>query len=296
LVGFSIGTETYGSITSPCMRCGTTGLRPTFGRVSRAGAMALCWSLDKIGPICRCVEDCALVLAAINGFDAADRSSIDAPFAFDAELPLKDIRVGFSPKWFEKGNDPERSVLDALRKTGVQMVEIALPDWPYDALLTILFCEAAAAFEDLTRSNLDDTLKWQAPQAWPNTFRQSWFLPGIEFVQADRFRRQCMQMMAERFADVHVIIGPSFADSLCLLTNHTGHPSLTLRCGFTSARRNRQGTDGENQPVAAESEPATRVPHGITLVGRLFDEGTLCRVGLALETQLGVGDERPPST
>jgi hypothetical protein len=134
------------------------------------------------------------------------------------------------------------------------------------------------------------------PQAWPNTFRQSWFLPGIEFVQADRFRRQCMQMMAERFADVHVIIGPSFADSLCLLTNNTGHPSLTLRCGFTTARRNRRDADEEDRTDAAASQPATRVPHGITLIGRLFDEGTLCRVGLALEKQLGVWDERPPLT
>jgi Asp-tRNA(Asn)/Glu-tRNA(Gln) amidotransferase A subunit family amidase len=296
LLAFSIGTETYGSITSPCMRCGTTGLRPTFGRVSRAGAMALCWSLDKIGPICRSVEDCAMVLSAINGYDIADPCSIDMPFSFDAEMPLNHVRVGFSPAWFEDGNDQDRAALPALRKTGVQMVEIALPKWPYDALLTMLYCEAASAFEDLTRSHLDDTLKWQAPQAWPNTFRQSWFIPGNEFVQADRFRRQVMHMMAERFADVHVMIGPSFAADLCLISNHTGHPSLTLRCGFT-APRDRRAASQPASPTDSrpDSQPARpRLPHGITLLGRLFDEATLCRVGLALERELGVWDERPP--
>lgn len=303
LVAFSIGTETYGSITSPCVRCGPTGLRPTFGRVSRAGAMALCWSLDKIGPICRSVEDCLMVLAAINGFDDSDPCSIDMPLSFEPDFPLGQIRVGFNPKWFEEGNDQDRAALEALRTTGVQLVEIALPDWPYDALLPMLYCEAAAAFEDLTRSHLDDTLKWQAPQAWPNTFRQSWFIPGNEFVQADRFRRMVMQMMADRFADVDVMIGPSFADSLCLITNYTGHPSLTLRCGFVSPRS--QAADGGGGgSVGAASQPANpaptsrpsprRVPHGITLLGRLFDEGTLCRVGLALERELGVWDERPP--
>jgi Asp-tRNA(Asn)/Glu-tRNA(Gln) amidotransferase A subunit family amidase len=253
--------------------------------------MALCWSLDKVGPICRTVEDCAMVLTAINGFDVADPCSIDMPFAFDADVPLDQIRVGFSPKWFESGHTQERAALQALSGSGVQMVEIALPDWPYDALLTMLYCEAASAFEELTRSHLDDTLKWQAPQAWPNTFRQSWFIPGNEYVQADRFRRQVMQMMADRFADVHVMIGPSFADALCLITNNTGHPSLTLRCGFTTPR-SRRAPAPQSQPAA--SQPAPRQPHGITLLGRLVDEATLCRVGLVLERELGVWDERPP--
>jgi Asp-tRNA(Asn)/Glu-tRNA(Gln) amidotransferase A subunit family amidase len=176
------------------------------------------------------------------------------------------------------------------------MHEIALPEWPYDALLTMLYCEAAAAFEDLTRSNLDDTLRWQAPRAWPNTFRQTWFVPGIEFVQADRFRRQCMHMMAERFSDVDVIFGPSFAGSLCLITNNTGHPSLTLRCGLRTPQRRPSQTQPLQTRAAepAASAPAVRVPHGVTLIGRLFDEGTLCRVGLALEQQLDVWRERPP--
>ncbi len=303
LVGFGIGTETLGSITSPSMRCGTTGLRPTFGRVSRAGAMALCWSLDKIGPICRCVEDTALVLAAINGQDHGDPCTVEMPFAFDATLPLKDLRVGFSPAWFERASDPDKAALEAMKKTGVQMVEIALPDWPYDALITILMCEAAAAFEDLTRSNTDDTLRWQSPNDWPNQFRQTWFLPGVEFVQATRFRRQVMQMMAERFADVHAMIGPSFASSLCLITNMTGHPSLTVRDGFMTRRRGGRGGAGggdgggavsapASQPAA--SQPSVRSPTGLTLLGRLYDEGTLCRVGIALERELDVWRERPP--
>jgi Asp-tRNA(Asn)/Glu-tRNA(Gln) amidotransferase A subunit family amidase len=293
LVGFSIGTETYGSITSPCIRCGTTGLRPTFGRVSRAGAMALCWSLDKIGPICRTVEDCALVLDAINGHDEADPSSIALPLRFDMQRPLNSIHVGYSPQWFEEGNDLDRTALAALEKTGVRMLEVDLPDWPYDILLTMLYCEAAAAFEDLTRSNLDDTLRWQAPQAWPNTFRQSWFLPGIELVQADRFRRQCMQMMAERFENVDVLFGPSFAASLCLITNNTGHPSLTLRSGFHTPRQRDRDNDEGRQGDAQQPERA-RAPHGISFIGRLFDEGTMCRIGLALERELNVWQERPP--
>lgn len=306
LVGFSIGTETLGSITSPCMRCGTTGLRPTFGRVSRAGAMALVWSMDKIGPICRNVEDTAMVLAGINGsiggFDAGDPCTIDMPFSFDADSPLNDLRVGFSPAWFERASDPEKAALEAMKKTGVQMIEIALPDWPYDSMLTILFCEAAAAFEDLTRSNRDDELRWQSPNDWPNTFRQAWFLPGVEFVQASRFRRQVMQMMAERFADVHVMIGPSFANSLCLITNMTGHPSLTMRCGFQTPRRRGTGngsggsatTSPSTAPATSQPTP-TKLPTGITLLGRLFDEGTLCRVGLALQNELDVWRERPPT-
>lgn len=279
LVGFAVGTETYGSITSPCMRCGATGLRPTFGRVSRTGAMALCWSLDKIGPICRTVEDCALVLAAISGYDPTDASSIDMPFNFNAAQSLEGLRLGFDPKWFEKdhASDLDRLALDVARKSGMKMVEIEIPDWPYDCLLTILTCEAAAAFEELTRTNQDDTLKWQDPEAWPNTFRKAWFIPGIEVIQASRFRRQVMQMMADKFTEVDAIITPSLSNDMCLITNNTGHPSLTLRCGFRKGR----------QPGSPET------PYGITLIGRLFDEGTICRVGMALEREFGVSDRRP---
>lgn len=273
LVGFAIGTETYGSITSPCMVCGTTGLRPTFGRVSRAGAMALCWSLDKIGPIARTVEDCALVLDAINGPDAGDPSTIDLPFNFDGTRPVRGLRLGWFPSVFAEkdAHELDRKALDIAKGLGLELVELDLPDWPYGTLLNILTCEAAAAFEELTRSNQDDQLTWQAPEAWPNTFRQAWFIPGIELVQADRFRRRVMQMMAERFAKVDAIITPSLVGQLCLITNNTGHPSITLRCGMKD--------DG--------------TPYGITLLGRLFDEGTICSIGMALEKAFAVWDKRP---
>jgi Asp-tRNA(Asn)/Glu-tRNA(Gln) amidotransferase A subunit family amidase len=273
LVGFSLGTETYGSIVSPCMRCGPTGLRPTFGRVGRGGAMPLCWSLDKIGPIARTVEDCMLVLDAINGYDPSDPASIDMPLSFDAGADLGGLRVGYAPAWFdgEQAGEIDRAALAALRETGVDLVEVDLPDWPYDVLLNVLLAESAAAFEDLTRSGDDDQLTWQEPQAWPNTFRQSWFIPAVEYVQVDRFRREVMVMMARRFQAVDALISPSFAASLLLITNNTGHPSLTIRAGF---REN--GT-----------------PRGVTLWGRLFEEGRLCRVGMALERALGVWDRRP---
>jgi Asp-tRNA(Asn)/Glu-tRNA(Gln) amidotransferase A subunit family amidase len=200
------------------------------------------------------------------------------PLHFDAGQPLRDLRIGFNQKWFDErpANDLDRAALEALRRTGVKLVEIDLPDWPYDCLLNILLTEAAAAFEELTRTNADDQLTWQDAEAWPNTFRKAWFIPGIEVVQADRFRRECMMMLAERFENVDAVIAPSFAASWCLLTNNTGHPSLTLRSGF---RQNRD--DGPE------------VPHGITLIGRLFDEGTLCRIGMALERELNVWDRRP---
>ena len=183
----------------------------------------MCWSLDKVGPICRTVEDCALVLAAINGADETDASSIQAPFNFDAAKPLQGVRLGYCPKLFdnENANDIDREALDAAKHIGVELVEFDLPDWPYDSLLSILLCEAAAAFEELTRTNKDDSLKWQDADAWPNTFRKAWFIPGIEVVQATRFRRQCMQMMAERFEKIDAMIAPSFAGSLCLITNNT---------------------------------------------------------------------------
>jgi Asp-tRNA(Asn)/Glu-tRNA(Gln) amidotransferase A subunit family amidase len=274
LVPFALGTETYGSIVSPCMRCGVTGLRPTFGRVPRTGAMALCWSLDKIGPICRTVEDCATVLEAINGRDPGDPCSVDVPFAPAAGEPARELRLGYDPAWFEgsAAHALDRGALEAARRLGFRMVELSLPQWPYESLLSILLVEAAAAFEELTLSDRDDELSWQEPQAWPNTFRQARFIPGIEYVQAQRFRRRVMEMMARTMEEADALIGPSFAGSLLLITNCTGHPSLTLRCGFTD-----EGA-----------------PRGITLWGRLYDEATLCWIGTLLERALGVADRRPP--
>jgi Asp-tRNA(Asn)/Glu-tRNA(Gln) amidotransferase A subunit family amidase len=277
LVGFSIGTETYGSIVSPCMRCGTTGLRPTFGRVDRTGAMALCWSLDKIGPICRTVEDTLLVLDAINGRHESthDPSLIDLPLHFDAGATIRGRRLGYNPDWFSTerrfADDFDRRALEVVRELGIELVPIELPPMPYDSLLSILFCEAAAAFEELTRTGQDETLRWQAPVAWPNTFRQSWFVPGIELIQAERLRRRCMEMMAEIMRDIDGIIAPSFAPPMLLLTNFTGHPTLVLRTGIRE--------DGS--------------PRGITLIGHLFDEGTLGSIGMAMERSLDVWHKRP---
>ena len=273
LVPFALGTETLGSIVSPCMRCGVTGLRPTFGRVSRAGAMALCWSLDKVGPICRTVEDTALVLDVIRGSDPADAASVDQPFAFDAVASLEGLRVGYAPKQFggRSAVELDRAALRVLQDSAAEMVEIRIPDAPYERLHTILFTEAAAAFEELTLTNRDDELTWQDAQAWPNSFRKAWFTPAIELVQAQRIRRQVQEQFAALFEQVDVIVGPSYGGPMLVATNHTGHPSLTLRIGFRSRNR----------------------PHGITLWGRLFDEGTLCRVGMEIERALDVWHIRP---
>jgi Asp-tRNA(Asn)/Glu-tRNA(Gln) amidotransferase A subunit family amidase len=276
LVGFSIGTETLGSIVSPSTRCGTTGLRPTFGRVPRTGAMALCWSLDKIGPICRTVEDCALVLHAINGIDPGDASSLHMPFSFDASRAVGGMRAGYVPRWFEGrgANDIDRRCLEAARTIGLDLVEVSLPDLPYGSLRTILTAEAAAAFEELTLKNLDDQLKWQSPQAWPNTFRAARFIPAIELIQAERFRRHVMRVMHDVFEQnrLDAMIGPSYAGNMLLITNNTGHPSLTIRAGF-----------GENG-----------TPTGFTIWGRLFGEGAMCSIGMAMEKELDVWDKRPP--
>ena len=298
LAGFAIGTETLGSIVSPCMRCGTTGLRPTHGRISRDGAMALCWSLDKIAPICRRVEDTALVLAALNGHDAADPGSVDLPFNFDATRSVRGLRVGYDPAWLdEEGAEPlDAAVVETVQRTGMELVEITLPPLPYEALWSILHVEAAAAFEDLTLSGRDRLLVRQDKDAWPNLFRRARLISAVDFLQAQRFRRIVMQEMATIYDDVHAIIGPSFAGPMQLVTNFTGHPSLTLRTGFveraTRVGINPIGAMGRSvDPGADERHP---VPHGITLWGRLYDEGTILNMGMALEAELGVWDRRPP--
>jgi Asp-tRNA(Asn)/Glu-tRNA(Gln) amidotransferase A subunit family amidase len=300
LVGFAIGTETLGSIVSPCMRTGATGLRPTFGRVSRVGAMPLCWSLDKIGPLARTVEDCALVLAAIGGHDPRDPSSLDVPLAFDFRAEVAGLRVGFSPPWFAGAGATEldRAVLPALRRLGVETVELSLPDLPYDSLVLILLAESAAAFEELTLSDRDDLLTWQETAAWPNTFRLARFISAVDLVQADRLRRRVMQALDEVFAGVDAVVSPSYEGPLLVATNFTGHPSLTLRVGFQELPTRDELTLSDAQRKRTQAPSAAgqthRVPHAITLFGRLFDEGTLCRLGRALEAELSVWAERPP--
>ena len=205
--GFAIGTETLGSIVAPCARCGATGLRPTFGRVSRAGAMALCWSLDKIGPICRPVDDTALVLAAINGFDPHDEGSIAAPFGWDATRPAAGLRVGYIAVNYTEKLDLD--VLETVRSLGAATIPLELPDLPYDALRHLLFAEAAAAFEELTLEDTDDTLARQDAGAWPNSFRKARFLSAVDHIQLDRLRRRVMQEMDALFSRVDVVLAPA---------------------------------------------------------------------------------------
>lgn len=292
LCGFAIGTETLGSIVSPSERCGTTGLRPTFGRVSRAGAMPLAWSLDKIGPICRDVADCARVLSVLNGGDPADRGSIDAPFGWDAARGVAGLRLGWLPAAFEGARDVERAALEAARGLGCEMVELSLPDLPLASLTQILFAEAAAAFEDLTLTGRDDQLTWQAPEAWPNRFRAARFLSAVDHVQLDRLRMRAMEAVDGLFQTVDVIIGPMRGADMLVATNFTGHPCLHLRAGFEMRGAHPPGALGRGAPPPPEG-PERRAPAGISLWGALFDEGPLLTVGRALEAALAVHDERP---
>jgi Asp-tRNA(Asn)/Glu-tRNA(Gln) amidotransferase A subunit family amidase len=296
LVGFAIGSETEGSIVSPSMRCGITGLRPTYGRVPRTGAMTLCWSLDKLGPMTRGVEDTMLVLHAISGPDAGDTASAPGKLDFDSGASVQGLRVGYLPRWMQEkpATDVDRAALDAVRKAGMVPVEVAIPDWPYDSLNLILFAEAAAAFEELTLSRGVDQLKVQASDAWPNLFRQARFLSAVDFVQADRFRRSVANEMARLFSQVDLLLVPSLRDEMLTISNFTGHPALTLRAGFVevSGARSDWAPD-PHKPVPTFPAPR-RVPHGVTLIGRPFDEGTLGRAGIALEQIFGVVHERPP--
>jgi Asp-tRNA(Asn)/Glu-tRNA(Gln) amidotransferase A subunit family amidase len=276
LVGFSIGSETLGSIVSPATRCGATGLRPTFGRVSRHGAMALSWSMDKLGPICRTVEDCALVFEAIQGADGRDPTARDFPFSWNAELPLSHVRIGYYRSAFEeehRGAAFDNQGLDAMRALGVDLVPIELPEqFPTSALRAILSVEAAAAFDELTRSNRDDLLVRQSSGAWPNSFRRSRFVPAVEFIQANRVRTMVMEAMDAAMDGIDVFITPSYGGSVLLTTNLTGHPAVTVPNGFTE----------EGTPVS------------ISFIGRLFAEAELLRVAKAFQDATGHHLRHPP--
>jgi len=296
LVGFAIGSETGGSIVSPSMRCGITGLRPTYGRVARTGAMTLCWSLDKLGPMTRSVEDALLVLRAISGPDAGDLASLPSHLDFDAGAPVKGLRVGYFPAWMKESlaTDVDRAALESLKGLGLVATEVSLPDWPYDSLNLMLFAEAAAAFEELTLSGQANQLKAQVPDAWPNLFRESRFLSAVDFVQADRLRRKVAMEMARVFSQVDLLLVPSLRDEMLVISNNTGHPSLTMRTGFVKISEARSDWAPDPNNPLPRFNPPRRVPHGITLIGRLFDEGTIGRVGVALERALNVAGERPP--
>jgi Asp-tRNA(Asn)/Glu-tRNA(Gln) amidotransferase A subunit family amidase len=299
LVGFAIGSETEGSITSPSMRCGVTGLRPTFGRVPRTGAMTLCWSLDKLGPMARSVEDTMLVLNAIAGADGHDLAS-DAADAehvgYNASASVKGLRVGYFPGWMKESpaTNVDRAALETVKKLGMVPVEVSIPDWPYDSLNIILFSEAAAAFEELTLSHKVDELKSQVPDAWPNSFRQARFLSAVDFVQTDRFRRKVAEEMVRLFDKIDLLLVPALRDEMLTITNFTGHPSLTLRAGFVEVSEARSDWAPDPQHPLPKFSPPRRVPHGVALIGKLFDEATIAQVGLALEKHFNVAHETPP--
>ncbi|MFZ0978602.1 MAG: amidase [Candidatus Acidiferrales bacterium] len=296
LVAFSIGSETEGSIVSPSMRCGVTGLRPTYGRVARTGAMTLCWSLDKLGPMTRSVEDAMLVLLAISGPDAGDLASVPSKLDFDAGASVQGLRVGYFPGWMNdaQATAVDRAALETAKKVGMIPVEVAIPDWPYDSLNLILFAESAAAHEKITLDHTVDQLKMQVPDGWPNSFRQSRFLSAVDFVQTDRFRRKVAEEMERVFAEVDLLLVPALRDEMLTITNFTGHPSLTLRAGFVEVSEARSDWAPDPKNPLPKFSPPRRVPYGVTLIGRLFDEGTLGRAGLALERSFKVADERPP--
>ena len=283
LCGFSIGTETWGSIVSPSERCGTAGLRPTFGRVSRAGAMALCWSLDKIGPICRYAEDTALVLAELNGYDPADAGSLAHGFAYDGNRPLSRISVGYDPRMLESEETTatDRAAFELLQGSGVNLVELEFPKLPWEIINPILEAESAAAFEELTLSDADDELRRQIFDAWPNYFRISHFTSAVSLLQCDRIRRRIMELLHNFFAQTDVFFAP-WSDQLNALTNLTGHPTLVLRAGFEPrVSRAIQGITEEDT-----EGPKHDVPDSIHLWSGLFQEGKLITVGRALEAKM----------
>src|SRR5256712_11608168 len=295
LVAFSVGSETGGSIVSPAMRCGVTGLRPTFGRVPRTGAMTLCWSLDKLGPMTRTVEDAMLVLHAISGPDAGDASSVPSRLDFDGTASIAGLKVGYIPQWMKESpaTDVDRGALETIKKLGMELKEVTLPDWPYSSLMPILFAEGAASFEELALNNQLGSLKVQVKDAWPNLFRQSRFLSAVDFVQADRLRRKVALEIARIFKEVDVLLVPSLRDEQLTITNFTGHPSLKLRSGFVEASEARSDWAPDPANPLPKFNPPRRVPHGITILGRLFDDGLLGQVGMALEREFGVARERP---
>ena len=237
-----------------------------------------------------------LVLNAISGPDPGDVSSVASRLDFDSGATVERLRVGYFPGWMKENpaTDVDRAALGAVMKLGMVPVEVAIPDWPYDSLNLILFAEGAAAFEELTLSHGLDQLKVQTPDAWPNMFRQARFLSAVDFVQADRLRRKVANEMARVFSEVDLLLVPSLRDEMLTITNFTGHPSLTLRAGFVEVSEARSDWAPDPNSPLPKFSPPRRVPHGVTLIGRLFDEGTVGRAGLVLERAFGVVGERPP--
>ena len=274
LVGFSIGSETWGSIVSPSTRNGVTGLRPTFGTVSKAGAMALSWSMDKLGPMCRSVDDCALVYSAIKGSDGLDLSVVDVPFQVPTKKELRSLRIGYIESAFNDTNTTERDrgVLTRLRELGFTLIPIELPEFPTSSLSFLLNVEAPAAFDEMTRKNLDDELVRQVKWAWPNVFRTARHVPAVEYVQANRARIVLNQKMSELFKNIDVYVVPSFWGDNLLRTNLTGHPCVVLPNGF-----NEKGS-----------------PTSISFIGDLYQDGEVVAVAHAYQRGTSWHKNYPP--
>ncbi|MHB8931265.1 MAG: amidase, partial [Melioribacteraceae bacterium] len=264
LLPFGIGTETNGSIVSPATVCGVSGLRPTFGRVSRDGAMALSWTMDKVGPICRNAEDLAIVFNAIYGPDGKDQTIYNAAFNYQPKIDFKKLKIGYLKKVFDRKypfHKNDSLAIKKLEELGATLIPIALPDIQTNDLRIILTAESAAAFDELTRSNRDDLLEQQTKRAWPNTFRSARFIPAVEYINANRIRYMLIQEMAKLMENVDLYISPSWVGNNLLLTNLSGHPLVVVPNGF--------------------SENGT--PTSFTFVGRLFDEGKLIAAAKAYQ-------------
>jgi len=276
LVGFSLGTETWGSIVSPANRCGVTGLRPTFGAVSRHGAMALSWTMDKIGPICRSAEGCAMVFDAIHGKDEKDPYSLAASFNYEPTLEIQNLKVGYLEDIFKSkhGNNKNDSItLEVIQSLGITLLPVDLPDdIPISALGIILWAEASAAFDELTRSNQDDLLVLQTKNAWPNFFRQGRFVPAVEYIQASRIRTVLIKEVHELFSQYDVILTPSFGGDQMLMTNLTGNPCVVMPNGFTEKGR----------------------PTSFCILGNLYDEATILSLAKAYQEATNWDEQYPP--
>lgn len=276
LVGFAIGTETWGSIVSPSTRCGATGLRPTYGRVSRHGAMALSWSMDKVGPICRTAEGCAMVFQAIIGTDEKDQTLIDVPFNYSQIVDLSQLKIGYASNLMDRNyynSSRDSAVLETLQGLGAELIPLEWePSIPVDALSIILTAEAAAAFDQLTRSGRDDLLVRQGKNAWPNIFRQGQMISAVAYIQANRHRYQLIQEMHAFMQQVDVLVVPSFGSNQLLTTNLTSHPAVVMPNGFL--------------PNGS--------PTSITFLGNLYEEGTILAVARAYQAASKFEDMHPP--
>ncbi|MBL7844002.1 MAG: amidase [Cyclobacteriaceae bacterium] len=276
LVGFSIGTETLGSIVSPSTRCGASGLRPSYGTVSRYGAMALSWSMDKIGPICRSAFDAALVYHVIHGEDALDKSATASVFNYSAKTDIKKLKVGYLKSLFEAsypGKENDQKTLEVIKSLGIELIELELPaSIPVAAIRLMLTAEAAAAFDELTRSNRDSLLSNQVRWAWPNTFRTARFIPAVEYINASRLRQQLIEEYHKVTKDFDVIISPSFGGTQLLTTNLTGHPCVVVPNGFNN----------------------TGSPTSISFLGKLYGEAAPLFVARAYQEATEWEDQQPP--